>query len=115
MENFDKSYHDKTGDVLGALSYLSVFFAPVLFPLIVWIVGQPPASTYSRNALFNHILSWVCLVLGLISFAAGLSLIDSTNGVSVLVIGVIIGGILLIASLVLFIINIVKGIKLLMI
>ena len=104
MENFDKSYHDKTGDVLGALSYLSV-----------WIVGQPPASTYSRNALFNHILSWVCLVLGLISFAAGLSLIDSTNGVAVLVIGVIIGGILLIASLVLFIINIVKGIKLLMI
>ena len=91
MENFDKSYHDKTGDVLGALSYLSVFFAPVLFPLIVWIVGQPPASTYSRNALFNHILSWVCLVLGLISFAAGLSLIDSTNGVAVLVIGVIIG------------------------
>ena len=57
MENFDKSYHDKTGDVLGALSYLSVFFAPVLFPLIVWIVGQPPVSTYSRNALFNHILS----------------------------------------------------------
>ena len=65
--------------------------------------------------LDNHILSWVCLVLGLISFAAGLSLIDSTNGVAVLVIGVIIGGILLIASLVLFIINIVKGIKLLMI
>ena len=49
MENFDKSYHDKTDDMLGALSYLSVF-APVLFPLIVWIVGQPPASTYSRNA-----------------------------------------------------------------
>ena len=40
MENFDKSYHDKTGDVLGALSYLSVFFAPVLFPLIVWIVDN---------------------------------------------------------------------------
>ena len=59
-------------------------------------------------------MSWVCLALGLISFAAGLSLIDSTNGVAVLVIGVIIGGILLIASLVLFIINIVKGIKLLM-
>ncbi|MGZ9613325.1 hypothetical protein [Staphylococcus epidermidis] len=56
MENFDKSYHDKTDDMLGALSYLSVFFAPVLFPLIVWIVGQPPASTYSRNALFKYAL-----------------------------------------------------------
>ena len=51
MENFDKSYHDKTGDVLGALSYLSVFFAPVLFPLIVWIVGQPPASDRKSTRL----------------------------------------------------------------
>ena len=57
----------------------------------------------------------MCLVLGFISIAAGLSMSDSTNGVAVVVIGVIIGGILLIASLVLFIINIVKGIKLLMI
>ena len=58
MENFDKSYHDKTDDMLGALSYLSVFFAPVLFPLIVWIVGQPPASTYSRNALYHLLLDY---------------------------------------------------------
>ena len=55
-------------DILGGISYLSVFFAPVLFPLIVWIVAQPPASTHARNALFNHIMSWVMVVLGLVTY-----------------------------------------------
>ena len=32
----------RENDILGGISYLSVFFAPVLFPLIVWIVAQPP-------------------------------------------------------------------------
>ena len=31
----------RESDILGGISYLSVFFAPVLFPLIVWIVAQP--------------------------------------------------------------------------
>lgn len=45
MNNFDERYderhNEKANNVLGALSYLSVFFAPVLFPLVVWIIAKP--------------------------------------------------------------------------
>ncbi len=53
MENNNRELDNRTNNVLGSLSYLSIFFAPVLFPLIVWIVGEKPASTHSRNALIK--------------------------------------------------------------
>ncbi|MBL7564589.1 hypothetical protein [Staphylococcus saccharolyticus] len=115
MENYDERYSDKTSNVLGALSYLSVFFAPVLFPLIVWIVSQPPASNYSRNALFNHIFSWVFVALGFVSLLIGTSMGDSANFAIGITIWIIVAVLFFIWSLVLFIINIVRGIKLLII
>ena len=67
----------RESDILGGISYLSVFFAPVLFPLIVWIVAQPPASTHARNALFNHIMSWVMVVLGLVTLSISPAFVNS--------------------------------------
>lgn len=71
----------RESDILGGISYLSVFFAPVLFPLIVWIVAQPPASIHARNALFNHIMSWVMVVLGLVTLSISPAFVNSEHGI----------------------------------
>ena len=71
----------RENDILGGISYLSVFFAPVLFPLIVWIVAQPPASTHARNALFNHIMSWVMVVLGLVTLSISPAFVNSEHSI----------------------------------
>lgn len=111
MENNNRELDNRTNNVQGSLSYLSIFFAPVLFPLIVWIVGEKPASTHSRNALFNHILSWLFIVVSLICFAMAPAFYDSNTTLMVLLF--ILATILIIGSGILFIINIVRGVQLL--
>lgn len=49
MEDNQKIVNDRTSNILGSLSYLSIFFAPLLFPIIVWIVADAPASTYLKK------------------------------------------------------------------
>lgn len=115
MENFDERYNEKANNILGALSYLSVFFAPVLFPLIVWIVAKRPASTYSRNALFNHIFTWVFTAIGFFSIMVVPTFFDDAHAGLGITIGLIAAAIFFIWAIVLFLTNIVKGIKLLII
>ncbi|MEJ7483514.1 hypothetical protein WL639_02135 [Staphylococcus hominis] len=103
----------RESDILGGISYLSVFFAPVLFPLIVWIVAQPPASIHARNALFNHIMSWVMVVLGLVTLSISPAFVNSEHGIG-WIIAVLIAVIFFIWALVLFLKNIFRGIKLMM-
>ncbi|MGW9855828.1 putative Tic20 family protein [Staphylococcus hominis] len=103
----------RESNVLGGISYLSVFFAPVLFPLIVWIVAQPPSSTHAKNALFNHIMSWVMVVLGLVTLSISSAFLNSDHGIGWIII-VVIAIIFFIWALVLFLQNIIRGIKLLM-
>ncbi|UEX89267.1 DUF4870 domain-containing protein [Staphylococcus ratti] len=61
--------------ILASLCYFSVFFAPILLPLIVWIVAKPPVSKHAKRSLMYHILPWVLFVLGtlLISLSQGAS------------------------------------------
>ncbi|OHO46739.1 hypothetical protein HMPREF2647_10275 [Staphylococcus sp. HMSC035D11] len=105
--------NDRENDILGGISYLSVFFAPVLFPLIVWIVAQPPASTHARNALFNHIMSWVMVVLGLVTLSISPAFVNSERGIG-WIIAILIAVLFFIWALVLFLKNIIRGIKLMM-
>lgn len=111
MEDNQKVVNDRTNNVLGALSYLSIFFAPVLFPIIVWIVAEPPASTYSKKALLNHVMSWVCMVLAIICFAMAPAVYNQSTVLMVILFILDIAFIL--GSGALFIINIVRGIQLL--
>lgn len=48
--------------ILAALSYFSVLFAPILFPIIVWIVGMLKQS-HMQNVLYGHISFQVSLHL----------------------------------------------------
>ena len=101
----------RENDILGGISYLSVFFAPVLFPLIVWIVA--PASTHARNALFNHIMSWVMVVLGLVTLSISPAFVNSEHSIG-WIIAILIAVIFFIWALVLFLKNIIRGIQLMM-
>ena len=42
--------------ILAALSYFSVLFAPILFPIIVWIVGDAETKPHAKRALWTHII-----------------------------------------------------------
>lgn len=53
---------------LHALSYLSAFFAPFLFPIIIYFVSKEESIRYhSKRALISHIIP---IVLGIVLFLA---------------------------------------------
>ncbi|WP_251517585.1 MULTISPECIES: DUF4870 domain-containing protein [Staphylococcus] len=102
-------------NVLSALSYFSILFAPVIFPLLVWIISKKQSAQHGKQAFFNQIVLWIMFFI-----AKGADIFYSeipdkpfdnpemmqTGAIIVLVIFGII-------ALILFIKNIAKGIKLL--
>ena len=49
----------QTEKILASLSYFSVFFAPFLFPLIIWIGLDRPVSTHGKRAILYHIAPYL--------------------------------------------------------
>lgn len=59
-------YPPASETVLAGLAHLSLFFAPVVVPLIIWLAtgrGAPYASRQAKQALFFHI-TWITVTLG---------------------------------------------------
>jgi uncharacterized Tic20 family protein len=57
--------------VLAGLAHLSVFFAPVIFPLIIWIAtrkSSPYTSYQGKQAFFFHLFFWVLSVAAVAVF-----------------------------------------------
>jgi hypothetical protein len=97
----------KGNTILSSLCYLSILFAPFLFPLIVYFVAQPEVKSHAKKALWTHLIPYVALFLGIL-----LSLIipyQKTMGIGVFLTFAI-TSILIIYY---FIWNIIKGIKIL--
>ncbi|MFX3630137.1 MAG: DUF4870 domain-containing protein [Ectobacillus sp.] len=94
--------------LLAAGSYFSLFFAPFLFPIIIYfVVSKPQVKYHAKQAFVSHILP----VLWLIAFLVFLVFTRSLEAVSALVIFGFIGfGIL---NVIIAIWNIVKGVKVL--
>jgi uncharacterized Tic20 family protein len=60
-----------TDNVLAGLAHLSVFFAPVIFPLIIWIAtrkSSPYTSYQGKQAFVFHLFFWVLSVTAVIVF-----------------------------------------------
>lgn len=97
-------------NTLNGLSYVSILFAPIIFPIIVWIVSKDKIVEYhAKRALLLHLvpgISGFVMVSGLTS--AGL-LYNNQNSFSGLVLGAIV--IFLIINLVITIFAIALGIK----
>ncbi|PEL08024.1 DUF4870 domain-containing protein [Bacillus sp. AFS017336] len=100
----------ETNKILSSLCYFSIFFAPFLLPIIVYFVAKDQQiKSHSKRALFSHILPFLTIIiLGAISI---FTFNTTGDGVSYTIIG---GFILVcIVNLVVFIWNIVQGIKIL--
>lgn len=102
-----------TNRIVNTLSYISILFLPVIFPLIVWIVAGPDHPNIKHNAMKAFWSQIFPLIYGIIAILV-LSLSawnDAFNHAGAL------GGVLLtfalLLALLLYIYNIAMAIKML--
>ncbi|AIK38460.1 MULTISPECIES: DUF4870 domain-containing protein [Bacillus] len=102
----------KGNNILSSLSYISIFFAPILVPIIIYFVAEEEVKYHAKKALWTHLIPCVTVIIGLaISGVVGFSTL-SENAIGIaLLIGTF--AIAFILSIYYFIWNIVKGIKVL--
>ncbi|WP_036652166.1 DUF4870 domain-containing protein [Paenibacillus pini] len=49
--------------LLSSLSYFSIFFAPFIFPIIVWIVARDAyVAKHSKRALLSHLFPFLAAI-----------------------------------------------------
>lgn len=107
--------NERNSNVLSALSYFSVLFAPFIFPIAVWILCERPTSTHAKKALGNHILAWLFYFIFKCSYMFSKEVyqkgFDNPSIISNWSLGVAL--IFIILAIIVFIINIFRGIVLL--
>lgn len=90
--------------LLSSLSYFSIFFAPFILPIIVWIVSNDAyVAKHAKRALLSHAFPFIAAVI-LIIMAIGAGSFGAVLGYVVLF-GIIYFGA--------FVYNIVQGIQVL--
>ncbi|MCA0172764.1 DUF4870 domain-containing protein [Bacillus sp. RAR_GA_16] len=90
--------------VMSSLCYFSVFFAPFLFPIIVYfVVRDEEVSYHAKRSIVSHLLPFLTIILALFAIFV------MDIGV-VIILGFILFSLL---NVVVFIWNIVKGIQVL--
>ncbi|WP_273851421.1 DUF4870 domain-containing protein [Guptibacillus spartinae] len=90
--------------VMSSLCYFSVFFAPFLFPIIVYfVVRDEEVSYHAKRSIVSHLLPFLTIILALFAIFV------MDVGV-VIILGFILFSLL---NVVVFIWNIVKGIQVL--
>ena len=103
-----------TTRIVNALSYLSILFLPVIFPLIVWIVARasddPTISQNARKAFWSQIFPLFYVIFALFVYSIN-ALRDFTTHAGALF-GLLLTFALLIALL-LFVYNVAMGVKML--
>ncbi len=106
---------NKNQNILSSLSYFSVFFAPIIFPIFVWIFAEKPTSTHGRKALFNHIWVYIFLFFANLGFIFSREVFDKPfdNQEVISNVSFGIGIFLLLIAGIIFLFNIIRGIKLL--
>ncbi|SMG18924.1 DUF4870 domain-containing protein [Paenibacillus aquistagni] len=101
----------KPSQVLSSLCYFSIFFAPFLFPLLIWLIADNEVKDHAKKALWSHIVPTIVLIIGMItSFSVG---IGSESAVWVSILLVVTYGLFILIWLYYFIWNIVKGLRVL--
>jgi hypothetical protein len=97
----------ETGKVLSGLSYLSVFFAGIIFPLIVYFVAEDKrAQEHAKKALLSHLIVLIPVCLTFVTF-----IIEASNNAEFPVLFIISIILTILTSLIVTVWNIIKGIK----
>ncbi|MCM3598539.1 DUF4870 domain-containing protein [Metabacillus idriensis] len=102
----------KTDKLLSSLCYFSIFFAPFLFPIIVYFISdEREVKQHAKKSLLSHIIPIVTIIAPFFMILfAGMFSSPEAFAVGVVIFGFILIGIV---NLVVFIYNIVQGIKIL--
>ncbi|WP_027409325.1 DUF4870 domain-containing protein [Anoxybacteroides tepidamans] len=96
--------------LLAAACYFSVFFAPFLFPLVVYFVTTDvQVKGHAKRSLLSHLLPLVFFVIAVGSIAL-IAIVQNETFVVVPFIGMIVSGIV---SFIVVVWNVVKGVKVL--
>ncbi|MBC6310718.1 DUF4870 domain-containing protein [Listeria sp. FSL L7-1582] len=96
--------------ILNALSYFSLFFAPFIVPIAIWIFsGTENTKHHAKVALFTHILPTIggiftALSIGIVGFST-----NSTNVTGFIGLGLVV--VVGLMTIVLALFNIVRGIQ----
>ncbi|MFC7371041.1 DUF4870 domain-containing protein [Fictibacillus iocasae] len=94
-----------TAKIISSLCYFSIFFAPFLFPVVVYFVSEDNEVTeHARKSFMSHIFPAIAIPLGIII------VFESGYSTGSIILSALLFGIL---SLIVAIWNIVKGIKVL--
>lgn len=101
-----------TDKVLAALSYFSILFAGIIFPIVVYFVTKNSnVKSHAKKALLSHLIPLIPIpVFGLIFIIGILNDTGEWMFSAFLFIGV---GLSIVLSLVVLIWNIIKGVKVL--
>ncbi|MGG0188230.1 DUF4870 domain-containing protein, partial [Bacillus rhizoplanae] len=54
----------KSNNILSSLCYFSIFFAPFLFPIIVFFIAEGDVKYHAKKALWTHIIPFIILFGG---------------------------------------------------
>jgi len=98
--------------VLSSLCYFSTFFAPFIFPIIVYFVVKEHVTKYhAKRAFLSHLIPFlsIILIIGAAAISAWLNHSFETSGV-IFVTCFVLSGLL---NLIVLIWNVVQGIKIL--
>jgi hypothetical protein len=103
----------ETNRLLSALSYFSILFAGIIFPIIVYFVAEEQAvKVHAKRALLSHLIPFIPMpIVGTIFI---LGMINSNGEEFVYPILLFIGiGLTILLSFAVLIWNIIKGVKVL--
>ncbi|AFR99905.1 DUF4870 domain-containing protein [Lentilactobacillus buchneri] len=102
-----------TNRIVNALSYLSIVFAPFIFPLIVWIVSDnnPDMHSTARHALILHLIPLVLTILTIL--VVGISGVISEKAAFAGFLFLALIALVILVDLAMFIYNLYLGIKIL--
>lgn len=98
-----------TNKVLSALCYFSVMFAPFIVPIIIYFASDDSfVKKHAKSSLLSHVIP--ALFIPVVFIAAFYDFSQSTDLPVLLLISFVVFGI---TSLIIFIWNLVRGVKLL--
>ena len=100
------------GRVLASVRYFSIFFAPIILPIIIWIFADKPASTHAAKSLLYHVITYLGPIFIIIVASLGGMIVNQQHH-TIMVIMIILGIILILFTIWYTIKNIYRGVKVL--
>lgn len=98
-----------TRKVLSGLCYFSIFFAGILFPLVVMLAsGDDVTKSHAKKALLSHLIPLIPVPLLIFAIFND---INAINNGAIPVFTLVSAGIMVLVSLIVTIWNVIKGVK----